>query len=269
MRVSETSVARLLAAVALLLPSCDGRSAASPAAPEPAASERVGEHEHATAREPRPVREDQLGTLRVEVRLLGEAPPRRALDIRREPACVHDEPPLTERVVADGDRLANVLVHLVDASDAWIPPPAPSEPAALSQRGCIFVPHVIALRVGQQLVVENRDAIVHDVNLRAKRNEHRNRTQPSGAPALHFDFEHAELSIPVQCDRHPWMGAWIHALDHPWFGVTGADGGASIERVPAGRHRVEALHEAFGRASAEVDVAADGITLVTLTFEVG
>jgi hypothetical protein len=106
---------------------------------------------------------------------------------------------------------------------------------------------VLALRVGRPLLIENLDPLVHNVHLRARRNPDSNQVQAAGAAELVYEFHRAELSIPVQCDIHPWMGAWLHVLDNPWFAVSDGAGEARIEGLPAGKYSVELLHEALGR----------------------
>ncbi len=37
-------------------------------------------------------------------------------------------------------------------------------------------------------------------------------------------FKKPEIGVPVTCDVHPWMFAYIGVLDHPYFAVTDKDG---------------------------------------------
>ena len=50
-------------------------------------------------------------------------------------------------------------------------------------------------------------------------------------------FGKPELHFPVKCDVHPWMGAYVAVMDHPYFDVTEKDGTFSIKNLPAGTYR--------------------------------
>src|ERR1017187_1132849 len=55
---------------------------------------------------------------------------------------------------------------------------------------------------------------------------------------------------------HPWMRAFLSVVSHPFFAVTGEDGGFTLRGVPPGNYTVEAIQEKFGRKTAQVTVAA-------------
>ena len=40
----------------------------------------------------------------------------------------------------------------------------PSEPAVLDQQGCIYVPHVFGMMAGQELLIKNGDATLHNIH---------------------------------------------------------------------------------------------------------
>ena len=72
--------------------------------------------------------------------------------------------------------------------------------------------------------------------------------------------------IPLECNVHGWMNAYVGVVDHPYFAVTGADGSFTIGGLPAGTYQVEAWHETLGTQSGEVTVEADGSATLDLTF---
>lgn len=261
-------------ALALALSACSGEErgrdtadAGTPRAPRerPArdgARERSGE-----AAEPRPVDPATVGSIRVTCTFAGEPPRRAEINVSREPACRHETPLLTEQVVVEDGRLANVFVRIRSGHEDWIAPPPPDAPAHLAQEGCAYRPHVVALQRGQKLLVSNGDALTHNVNFRAKRNDSRNLTQARGAPPLEFELDRAEDKIPVKCDIHPWMGAIVHVEEHPWFGVSRADGTLVIAGVPPGDYVLEALHEELGKLRLDVSVPPSGEASATFEFE--
>jgi len=56
-------------------------------------------------------------------------------------------------------------------------------------------------------------------------------------------FIKPELRIPVACNMHAWMQAFVHVIDHPYFAVTGPDGSFSIKGLPPGDYEVSVAHE--------------------------
>ena len=69
-------------------------------------------------------------------------------------------------------------------------------------------------------------------------------------------FEFAETAVKMKCDVHPWMGAWVHVMTHPFHAVTGDDGSYTIKGVPAGTHTLVMWHAKFGEQKTQVTVAS-------------
>jgi hypothetical protein len=210
-----------------------------------------------------------VGGIRGRVTFEGEPPEPRAIPLVRE-CKLHDEPLYAETLVVGPDGgLRDVLVHVRRGLAAWeIPPPAPDAPAPrLDQVGCRYVPHVLALRAGQTLFVANSDPLAHNVHLRAPRNGlDANRSQGRGAPELELAFTRRELDVRVACDLHPWMGAVVHVLDHPFYAVTDASGAFALAGLPPGEYEIEALHAKLGKRRATVTVAAGADVSLDLGF---
>ena len=47
-------------------------------------------------------------------------------------------------------------------------------------------------------------------------------------------FAREEVAIPVKCNVHPWMKAYIGVLGSPYFQVTGKDGSFTHQQRAAG-----------------------------------
>ena len=125
----------------------------------------------------------------------------------------------------------------------------------LEQRGCQFIPRVLAIRTGQVLAVKNSDPVSHNVHPMPKNNRDWNQQQPPKAEDLKRKFGFAEVMIPVKCNVHSWMRSYIGVLDHPYFAVTDKDGGFSLKGLPPGKYTVAAWHEKLGEQTSEVTVA--------------
>jgi hypothetical protein len=175
----------------------------------------------------------------------------------------------TERLIAGDDRaLGNAIVYLksIDAGKDW-PEKARSEDrtGTIDQHGCKYVPHVQWVRKETQMVVLNSDGADH--NIHAYRGSLADtQFNISSAPgSKQEDNAGAFLEQPakyiVKCDIHPWMSAYVHAVDHPYYDVTSAKaetgrkaGEFVLENVPPGTYVVVLWHEGM----LETPVVADG-----------
>jgi hypothetical protein len=72
----------------------------------------------------------------------------------------------------------------------------------------------------------------------------------------------------AKCDVHPWMSAWIVALDNPFFGASAEDGTYAIQGLPPGKYTLTAWHESLGQQKKEVTVTAGEPVTVDFEFAV-
>jgi len=249
-----------------LLPACGGGGGAAKA--KAAATTRTVRPQMLPAED---LPASDTGALFGEIRFAGEAPARFPIGARKmSECCAHEDVEhLSDIVIVEEGKLAGVLVRVTRGYPADLVPPTPAEPAVLDQRGCIYTPHVLALRAGQPLEVHNSDPTKHNVNAKATKNASPgNEYMGEGQKPIRLLFEHAESAIHFKCDIHPWMEAQVHVVEHPWFAVTGTDGAFRIEGVPPGTYTIEALHEVYGRLVVkDVRVEAGRATGFALTFE--
>jgi hypothetical protein len=158
--------------------------------------------------------------------------------------------------VTDGG-LADVLVYVKSGLSGSYP--APAEPVLLDQKGCDYTPHMVAMQAGQKLKIRNSDDTLHNIHPRPKDNAEFNIGQPRQGMESEKSFEKAEMLIPVGCDVHPWMRAYINVLDNPFFAVTKEDGTFEIKGLPSGEYEIEAFHGKLKNQSQKVTVK-DGET---------
>ena len=193
----------------------------------------------------------QEGSIGGTISFAGAAPEKRGISMTADPVCASASPDAeAEDIVVNGDKLANVFVYIKDGkvgeknfSGFKFDPPA--QAATLDQKGCKYVPHVLGVQVNQQFNVINSDPTAHNVNADAKQTEKFNQGQSPGAPPIVKQFKRAETVIPVKCNQHPWMRAYVGVLQHPFFGVTDKDGKFEIKGVPAGTYTLVAWHEKY------------------------
>jgi hypothetical protein len=145
--------------------------------------------------------------------------------------------------VTDGG-LADVLVYVKGGLSGSYA--APAEAVLLDQKGCDYTPHMLAMVAGQKIKIRNSDDTLHNIHPRPKENAEFNIGQPRQGMESEKSFDKAEMLIPVGCDVHPWMRAYISVLSHPFFAVTKDDGAFEIKGLPAGDYEIQAVHGKLG-----------------------
>src|SRR5919107_6164559 len=97
------------------------------------------------------------------VKLDGQAPEPQQINMAANAQCAaaHPNPVLEESIVAGaGGELANVVVSLKAPEGKELKGQAPTTPVVLDQKGCQYSPHVVAMMVGQPLIIKNSDAFL-------------------------------------------------------------------------------------------------------------
>ncbi|MDX1682650.1 MAG: carboxypeptidase regulatory-like domain-containing protein, partial [Phycisphaeraceae bacterium] len=156
----------------------------------------------------------------------------------------HDQVVLSEGLVTHGDGdLQYALVYVKEGLPAGQSWPVPENPAVIDQKGCMYIPHVIGVRAGQAIKILNSDNTLHNVKATPSRNSGFNEGMPVPGMVLNKSFSKPELGVPLKCDVHPWMNAYVHVLDHPFFYVTGEQGAFEILGLPPGEYTLEAWQE--------------------------
>jgi plastocyanin len=269
-----------------LLAGCGGDSAVAPSQPDraapapptqasptppPASSEPASESKPAAPGASGPAEDQGTYALTGTVYFDGKAPARSVIPVQTIQGCDHEGELLTEQYVVEDGRFANVFVHVKMLPAGLAVPPPPAEPVVLDQKGCQYLPHVLGVRVGQKLLVRNSDGISHNVKVdpRSPKNADKhtmNAIQPAGSAPLQLSFEARETLVPFGCTLHPHMNAHVGVVDHPYFAISGADGGFRIEGLPAGTYELEATHEQAGKRSATVQLGQGMPNSVELRF---
>jgi hypothetical protein len=216
---------------------------------------------------PFPVEEADQATIRGVVHFEGTAPEPAKIDMSGELTCAekHAEGAFTEEVVTSDGALANVFVYVKDGPHGELQFPVPSEGVLLDQDGCQYKPHVFGFQTNQAWIIRNSDGILHNIHPRPKENRAFNVGQPRNMDTKK-SFSKPELGIPIGCEVHEWMSAYVHVLEHPYFATSDAEGAFEITRLPPGDYTLEAWHEVFGTQEAKVTVEAGGTGEVEFTF---
>jgi plastocyanin len=209
------------------------------------------------------------GTIEGTVHLSGKAPERIEIDMAQDPACAMspEGKNLTEGIVAKGGKLDNVYVYVKDGLGNKVYA-APVEPAVLDQKGCRYVPHVLGAMIGQQVEFRNSDPTMHNVHMQPTvgGNQQFDISQPPNGGTTRHAFAQPELMIPVRCNNHPWMQAFLNVAPNPFFAVSGEDGHFTIHGLPPGTYTLVAVQEQLGQQQSTVTVPTHGTTTTDFTF---
>ncbi|HVV64271.1 MAG TPA: hypothetical protein VHC42_02295 [Rhizomicrobium sp.] len=165
-------------------------------------------------------------------------------------------------VDSSGAPAANAVVTLrPDTPGIAVPPRAPKA-GVIDQRHETFLPLVVVVRKGGQVIFTNNDTTMHQVY------------SFSAIKQFEFEIDRGRTSKPVLfdmagvaaigCNIHDNMVAYVFVADAPIAAITGPDGRARIEDVPPGAYHIALWHPQLriGRrpADAALQVGADTTT---------
>lgn len=201
-----------------------------------------------------------------KVTLKGKPPRRQKIDSSADPNCaaMHKDSPLQAEtaVVGDGGEVANCVVYIGEGVEKYEFEPA-GEPVVLSQKNCVYVPHVFTLMVGQPLKILNSDQTSHNVH----EGKHRfNVAQAKQGDERTTTFEDLEVGGAINCDIHPWMNCRFCVFEHPFHAVSDEKGLFKFkDKLLPGKYKLIAWHEKFGEQELLIEVK-DGQENVEVTF---
>src|SRR5215468_8597324 len=160
------------------------------------------------------------GTVSGKVTYEGTPAKMKPIDMSKEPSCakMYTTPQLAETVVTGaGNSLQDVVVYIsAGAPDDT----APATAAVFTQKGCRYIPHVLAFQVNQELKIVNEDQTSHNIHPLPKLNREWNKSQPPGTPPITEKYDKHEI-FPVKCNVHPWMHGNFAVLKNSHFAITG------------------------------------------------
>jgi hypothetical protein len=201
----------------------------------------------------------------------GTPPATEKVKLNADPKCAAMHKEGLERTpihVKDGG-LGDVLVYVKSGAKGTFP--APTEPVLLDQKGCDYSPHMVVMRAGQPLKIRNSDDTLHNIHPRPSVNAEFNIGQPrQGMESVREGekgFTKPEVMIPVGCDVHPWMRAYISVFEHPFYAVSKEDGTFEIKGLPAGEYEIEAFHGKLKGQTQKVTVKDGEAAKADFTFK--
>ncbi|PYX34039.1 MAG: hypothetical protein DMG81_20465, partial [Acidobacteria bacterium] len=158
----------------------------------------------------------------------------------------------------------NVVVYI--SAGAPDESSAPAQAVTFTQKGCQYIPHVLAMHTGQELKVVNDDQTSHNIHPLAKVNREWNNSQPPGTPPLTEKFDKEEF-IPVKCNVHPWMHGYFAVLKTSHYAISGDNGAFTLPNLPPGKYTITAWQEDYGTQTQDVTISGNETKNVDFSFK--
>jgi len=219
---------------------------------------------------PTPIDQATVGEVTGKISFDGAKPKQQRIMMDQDPVCVqkHGGKPVfaEDGMVNDDGTLPNVFVYVKAGAEKLTFAP-PADAVTLDQDGCMYKPHVLGLMAGQVLKIVSSDDTTHNIHPMPQNNREWNMSQAPGAAPIEQEFVRPEIMIPVKCNQHPWMRAWIGVTSNPFFAVSGSDGTFTIKRLPPGDYTIEAWTANFGTQEHKVTVGAKETKTVDFRFK--
>jgi hypothetical protein len=187
-------------------------------------------------------------TLRGRFLLAGEAPSRPRLVVTRdtEVCSPGGREVLSEALLVDSATrgIANVVVFARDVRRVHESARPDDSQVVFDQRECVFLSHVLGVKVGQTLDIKNSDPIGHNTNIQTQKGAPFNQIIASGGSIAFQPTAPEAMPVSVVCNIHPWMQAYLLPRADGYFAVTATDGSFELAHLPAGESvELQVWHE--------------------------
>ena len=155
----------------------------------------------------------------------------------------------------------DVLVYVEKVEGREFPPSA--QPAKMDQVNLVYVPRVLPIVRGSEVIFHNSDEVKHNVFGVGDYDFDLGTWTKGGTKNRLFD-KLGEADI--LCNVHPEMEAYIIVLQNPYFGLTNEQGVYEIKNVPAGSYKLKTWNDKLKAQLKDAVVPADGPVTVDFGF---
>lgn len=218
-------------------------------------------------KESTPIDPATAGKIRVTVSYRGAVPQPKQVDMQSAPRCAeaHSAPVFDDRLLVSDGKVQNAVVWIKSGLEKYQFAP-PQSAATLDQHGCLYTPRVLAAMTHQKITFTNSDPEAHNVHGEPKIVSSFNFIISRKGASREVTFDKAEVGIPVTCDIHPWMRAFLAIIPNPYFAVTPASGAVELSNVPPGDYVLGIWQERAGAIEEKVHLDPSGIAEVNVTL---
>lgn len=198
-----------------------------------------------------PVRDSHIpgsATLKMRVVFRGELPKLPPINAASDPVCANLAIPNERLIVGkEGalqnaaliwDEKKNAKLKVLDKDESWL-----EKVVELKFKDCRIEPHVLVMRAKQKVKIVLLDKTGHSPNLSFLNNTPPSFLWPAGQSYTHQIEKSEPVPLPIECTVHPWMKAHLIVKDHPYIGVSNAEGIIEIDNLPIGESVFRLWHE--------------------------
>ena len=166
----------------------------------------------------------------------------------QQTSCGQEIPDESFLVDTDTGGVKNVVIYKAKAGPITHEGSMPIDPVIFDAQCARFSPHVMIVRVDQNVILRNQDPFLHSFHSNSSRNVSVN----TCVSATQENSTTVKMTVPERLpfkfssDVFPFMSAYWLVLDHPYAAISTDDGRFMIPRLPAGTHEFIVWHEKHG-----------------------
>ncbi len=204
------------------------------------------------------------GTITGTVKLEGTAPAPKKVEVTKDKEICGRKQHFDESLIVGSDNgIQYAVVSLPDIQKGVAFKPID---ARFDQKGCDYLPHVLAFPAGSTVHIMNNDGILHNIHTYSSKNPPINKAQPKFKKEITVTEKQPE-KVRVSCDAHGWMHANWFVASNPYYAVTDDKGGYTIKDVPPGDYTVEVWQEKLGSETQKISVKPGQTTTVNFALK--
>ncbi len=147
-------------------------------------------------------------------------------------------------------RLRPALVYLENVPGKF---PLPKQNPVMDQRRLSFIPHILPVLVGSTVDFPNNDHVRHNVYAPSHGAKKFDLGAYPKGETRQVTFDRVGV-VPVSCNVHSEMSAFILVLPNPHFAMTDKQGNFRLKDVPPGTYTLTFWHKRLQSKTAKVSV---------------
>jgi hypothetical protein len=142
----------------------------------------------------------------------------------------------------------------------------------IDQPCCQFIPHTLAVREGQTVIIKNSAPMPHNALWVSEHININPLIQSKGSHELK-NVKAERDKVILGCNLHPFMKAHIRIFDHPYYTITDENGKFEIPLAPQGKYRLFIQHDTGwnkgreGNKGTLIDIKGATLDLKEINFE--
>jgi hypothetical protein len=241
------------------------------------------------------------GTIRGIVKLKGEAPAPKVIEVKKTREVCGEEDRILEEVrKGPNGGLADVVLYITDikqgkpfvAVEKTGGPPHHHHHSStafrsesgsggnefpdliLEARDCLFGAFTGVVANGKLMRFTNKDSAKHSphaywVKGRLRKSMFNQDLEGNGTLDLPVKLKEGVNILKLECAQHNHMRNWFYRVENPYYAFSGTDGSFTIENIPPGEYEILAWHPKEKKRKGKrqkVTVAAGGTSEVTFEF---